>query len=679
MLLQALNEFYTRATAEGKIDEAAFNPKVIRWIIPLDREGNLEGDGLIETTGEGKRAKEFKRAPRTSRPKVAGGIAEFMADGFEAVFGLPSDLVAIEPNEKKQARQVENLKAKRGDFWRQVKEATEAEINPSVAALVNFAKEQTTSESPFVCVPPFLRFGLPSDAKPKDKPCWWVKTAAGDEVKLAADNFTFQVDGEILLDEPSVQDYWRAGYASETEASEAESERGLCLVTGNENVAVRATHLPKISGVPGATPTGALLISFDKESFTSYGFSKSYNAPVSSQAVSAYANGLNHLLRDRDHSCRLGNTALLFWAKQSDSATTRLSRLLDRPRPEAVRRFLRAPFEGDGDSAPLKHDRFYSVTLGGNSGRVVVRHWMQTTVEEAINNFRSWFEDLNIVTLRESRSDEDLPLSLYRLALSTVREAKDLSPEIPSQLYRAALEGSVPSLVVAKKILDRLAVDLAREGVAALNNLSRFALLKLVINRNRKEGDYMVDVMLAETDDAAYNCGRLLAIFDDLQAAAHDYKLEGAGVVERYYGTASSAPNSAFGILWRLHQHHLKKIARAGDAGRAKAEAMKKKIELIAALFRQTDARFPPQFPRSFDLRAQGRFALGFYQQKASDRQARRAYLDKEKTSAADDSPKDDAATAAGDIARTDADATVDSSPSPDSLASSNTSQGDSQ
>lgn len=679
MLLQALNEFYTRATAEGKIDEAAFNPKVIRWIIPLDREGNLEGDGLIETTGEGKRAKQFKRAPRTSRPKVAGGVAEFLADGFEAVFGLSSDLAAIELNEKKRAKQVENLKAKRDDFWRQMEEASEAEIHPSVHALLNFAKEQTTGESSFVCVPSFLRFGLPTEAKPRDKPCWWIKTAAGDEVKLAADNFTFQVDGEILLDEPDIQNYWRAGYASETEASEAESERGLCLVTGNENVAVRATHLPKISGVPGATPTGALLISFDKESFTSYGFSKSYNAPVSSQAVTAYANGLNHLLRDRDHSLRLGSTVLLFWAKQSDAVTTRLSRLLDRPRPEAVRRFLRAPFEGDADAAPLKHDRFYSVTLGGNSGRVVVRHWMQTTVEEAINNFRSWFEELNIVALRELRSDEDLPLSLYRLALTTVREAKDLPPEIPSQLYRAALEGSAPSLLVAKKILDRLAVDMAREGTAALNNLSRFALLKLVINRKRKEGDFMVDVMLAETDDAAYNCGRLLAIFDDLQAAAHDYNLTGAGVVERYYGTASSAPNSAFGILWRLHQHHLKKIARAGNAGRAKAEAMKKKIEDIAALFRQTDSRFPPQFPRSFDLRAQGRFALGFYQQKASDRQARRAYLDKDKASVADGSNNDDAAPAYDNGAQAGADTSLDSQPSLDSLASSNTSQGDSQ
>ncbi len=680
MLLQALNEFYARATSEGKIDEAAFNPKTIRWIVPLNREGNLEGEGLIETTGEGKRAKEYKRAPRGTRPKNAGGVAEFLCDGFEAVFGLPSDLSIIEPDERKRARQVENLRAKRGDFWQQIVEVTQANIHDSFGALTAFAKQHTASEeAACVCVPSFMRFGLLAEPKPKDKPCWWVKTASGEEVKLGADNFTFQVDGEILINEPSVQDYWRGKYTSETEASEAESVRGLCLVTGDENAAVRATHLPKISGVPGTSSVGGLLVSFDKESFTSYGFNKSYNAPVSSNAVTAYTNGLNYLLRDRDHSVRLGGTALLFWAKQSDAATTRLSRLLDRPRPEAVQRFLRAPFAGDDEATLLKHDRFYSVTLGGNAGRVIVRHWMQSTVEQAIENFRRWFADLDIVTLRESRSEEDLPLSLYRLALSTVREAKDLSTDVPSALYRAALEGSKPPLIVAKKIIDRLTVDLAKEGISALDNLSRFALLKLTINRNRKEGDFMIEPILAETNDTAYNCGRLLAIFDDLQAAAHDYKLEGAGVVERYYGTASSAPNSAFGILWRLHQHHLKKIARTGNTGRAKAEAMKQKIEEIAALFRQTDARFPPQFPRSFDMQAQGRFALGFYQQKASDRKARRAYLDTKKSSnethqAAQDASENDIGSASQEQAETP----IEQLTSFDDLTSSNTAQGDS-
>ncbi|MFN0120854.1 MAG: type I-C CRISPR-associated protein Cas8c/Csd1, partial [Blastocatellia bacterium] len=103
-------------------------------------------------------------------------------------------------------------------------------------------------------------------------------------------------------------------------------------------------------------------------------------------------------------------------------------------------------------------------------------------------------------------------------------------------------------------------------------------------------------------------------------------RFDGAGVVEKYYGSASSSPNSAFGILWRLHQHHLKKISQKGDKGKAASFAIKRKIAGIAALFPQPAPLLPPEFPRTFSLQEQGRFALGFYQQKAADDAARREH-----------------------------------------------------
>lgn len=139
----------------------------------------------------------------------------------------------------------------------------------------------------------------------------------------------------------------------------------------------------------------------------------------------------------------------------------------------------------------------------------------------------------------------------------------------------------------------------------------------------------MIKPEVFETNDAAYNCGRLLALFDDLQRDAlstEGNRFDGAGVVEKYYGSASSAPNSAFGILWRLHQHHLKKVSQKGEKGKAAAFAIKRKIAEIASLFPQPAPLQPPQFPRTFSLQEQGRFALGFYQQKAFDDAARREH-----------------------------------------------------
>jgi CRISPR-associated protein Csd1 len=216
-------------------------------------------------------------------------------------------------------------------------------------------------------------------------------------------------------------------------------------------------------------------------------------------------------------------------------------------------------------------------------------------------------------------------LSVYWLARTMVREAKDLAPEMPVQLYRAALEHAAPSISILKPILDQLQSKLVRpENYNLLYDESRFALLKLILNRNRKKNTMEIKPELtADTDDPAYNCGRLLAILAAAQDKAHDYKLEGAGVAERYFGTASSSPGSVFPLLLRLNRHHLNKISKSDRFG-GHERFIGEQIQGVCALFKPAKPGLPPMFPRTLDLQAQGRFALGFYQQMAADTAARR-------------------------------------------------------
>ena len=120
---------------------------------------------------------------------------------------------------------------------------------------------------------------------------------------------------------------------------------------------------------------------------------------------------------------------------------------------------------------------------------------------------------------------------------------------------------------------------------------------------------------LADTSDTAYNLGRLLAVFEELQDKYHNYEKKGPGVVERYYAAASSAPASAFPILCRLARHHLSKVRREDEKG---AYWIEKRITDVMSKFQSASLGQPPTFPRVLTLEEQGRFALGFYQQKAS-------------------------------------------------------------
>jgi CRISPR-associated protein Csd1 len=627
MLLQALNEFYKRAISEDIIQESAFVRKYIRWQIRLDAEGNLAGivESPEEKDDKGKKKVKTFSVPRSSRPKVAGGVAEFLWDSLEAVFCLKTDFEAVEPNERKRAAQDANRQAKYDDFWRQVEECFTETESPLLNALLKFREKLKTDGTE-----DFLRWGSLKDG---EKPCWLIKTATGTEEKFKTDNFMFAVDGEFLLETDEIRNYWKKCYAEEIKSKSADASVGVCLVSGQENVAISESHLPKISGVPGTLAIGASLISFEKSSpaFSSYGYEKSYNAPISFQSVEAYTNALNFLVSDPNYRLRIGETAICFWSQKTTEINFMVANLLDAsPTQDTFKNYFSQIYSGN-QIEKFKNEKFYSVVLGGNAGRVVVRHWLQITVREAFENFGKWFEDLEIIQYNTKPSDNYRPLALYNLAVSTVREAKELRVETQPQLYRAALEGHAPSKTLLHKIVNRIAIDLASEGRKSLANHSRFSLLRLITNRNRnKEKEPMIDPNLNEIEDYPYNCGRLLAVFEQLQEVYHEYKLEGPSVVERYYGTASATPNSAFGILWRLHQHHLRKVGRTN---RGTAENFRKKIEGITKSFERkvNDLKSPPQFPGSFNLQQQGRFALGFYQQCAADRKLKEEAIAKKK------------------------------------------------
>lgn len=630
MLLKLL---YDLAQSRRLLDDLAFAPKAVRWIIELDTAGKLIGCGP-QATGDDKRGKEFS-CPQTTRSKVAGGVAEFLADGLTAVFGLDPDPEEKMPDKKRTDRDANNAR-KCADFWRQITESHAATGSAELRALLDFKAGLAAPAA-------FLRWGKSVETKAGEKSAWWLRTASGGEVKLGPDNFTFRVNGRLLLNNEDLRSHWRAVHAAEVASARDGFPKGLCLISGESFVPLTPTHNPKIQGVPNTQSFGAAIVSFDKPAFASYGFDQSLNAPASDAAATAYCVALNWLLNRDDHSLRLGHTSLCFWAKETEAASGLFAHLLNRPDPRSVRDFIKDTWSGIPRDLARK-DEFYAVTLAGNSGRIVVRHWLQTTLEQALQHFHLWFADLEIAVppRLEPRAgkrrpggadgaDKDSipPLAIFRLACTTVREAKDLPPDVPAQLYRAALEGAAPSTALLKPMLDQLHSRLVRdEHYNLLHDESRFALLRLIVNRHhrtRKETHMEIPPRLtADTDDSAYNCGRLLAVLAAAQDKAHDYKLEGAGVAERYFGTASVSPASVFPLLLRLNRHHLNKISNS-DRFAGHERFLQEQMQSILTLFKPAVAGKPPVFPRTLDLQAQGRFALGFYQQQAADAAARHA------------------------------------------------------
>lgn len=128
----------------------------------------------------------------------------------------------------------------------------------------------------------------------------------------------------------------------------------------------------------------------------------------------------------------------------------------------------------------------------------------------------------------------------------------------------------------------------------------------------------MTESLNTESTDPAYLCGRLFSVFNRLQRIA--LGSVNAGVVERFYASASTTPALVMGRLFRNAQNHLAK------AGGGFAENVRKDFEAISV---QLGDHFPP----SLDLEGQGRFALGYYHQNAEYRRLRKENEDDEESS----------------------------------------------
>lgn len=116
----------------------------------------------------------------------------------------------------------------------------------------------------------------------------------------------------------------------------------------------------------------------------------------------------------------------------------------------------------------------------------------------------------------------------------------------------------------------------------------------------------MTETLNADDNHHAYIYGRLLAVFEQIQYdALGDVN---ANVVDKFYGTFSAAPALVFSRLFANAQNHLRKMKSE------KPGAFVNNDKLLSEIVSLLPAA-PPS--GQLALKDQGRFALGYYHQRA--------------------------------------------------------------
>ncbi|MGB3330926.1 MAG: type I-C CRISPR-associated protein Cas8c/Csd1 [Thermomicrobiales bacterium] len=586
MLLEELVAYADLELATS-LPPAGYQMQPIAHVIPLTSDGTYAGPILPLATRESPRGQQ-REAPHIKR--TVGISPKLLADTGEYVLGIAR-------NDPKKPSRPERVAEQHRQFVEMVEACAAETGEPTVQAVATF-----------------LRQGLPSIPE--------AELADLD----AGLTFTFQVGSIWPIDLPSVKAWW-ADRLSPDDAGDSGSGLGECIVCGTYGP-VLERHPLKIKGIPGGQVLKDL-ISANAGAFESYGMVASLTAPMCRACAEKYGNALNALLANKSTSIWTKELAYAFWVQPKDPAPADdedddwfspgdMMRDPDAHSAE-VRALMTAVFSGKDDALVVDPRRFHAVALGASGSRVVVKDWIDTTVGEAKRNIARFFAMQELVDW-DGGEGKFLPFTW--IANSTVHEKGTPPPQVGKSLLRFAFAGDpLP--------LDLLFIAVRRNRAEQRVTRPRAVLIKLVLGSRRlipMEEPGVMTGLDPNDDHPAYLCGRLLETLGQIQFAALGQT--NTTVVNRYYGTASASPGTVLPTLVKLATNaHLPKMERDNRPAFLRLSPQLNEIMW----------KLDGSFPKMFIAEDQGRFALGFYHQRAQrqhDIAAARARRDAEKASA---------------------------------------------
>ncbi len=578
MFVQALAEYADTYLADQLSDEA-WEEKPVPYWVALDQAGTFLGkiaNNVSEVRGKKTVSVPARLSmPRSPVPRNAGLYPLLAADDIKYVLGV-------------------------GPWTAKNQETNNQERYEAFVALINKAASETGDEGLKAAAAFYGRPGQVEAARVA-----MAEAKAGSALALA-------LKTEPLVKRRAVKSYWSALYATASSGRVARGGDAECLISGKFGP-IAPTH-EKIKGLAslGGQSSGVSLMSFDKDAFCSYGWEQNANSPVAPDRAMAYVLALNDLLRPGSkHRRDIAGVGFIFWTKEKTDFDPMA---IVEAEPEQIQRLLSLDRQADPDP-----NMFYMAGLTGNGARLMLRYWISEPLARIKANVREWVDGLRVIDVFSGELSE--PPSLWKLRCAIEREGEPPADRVVA-LVRRAIEGEplgYPMLSAALGRLRRSPAKVDRERTRGSHRMdpSRVGLIRLCVNDlvsrvDRKEGKgIMSDSLDLSERNPAYLCGRLLAVYESLQWAAHKL-VDGAEVnqtvADRYYSLALSSPGRALTRCDELGKKHLRKLRRPKFRGLS--ISYERKIDEICVALGGA-------FPMRLSLEEQGRFVLGYHYQRA--------------------------------------------------------------
>jgi CRISPR-associated protein Csd1 len=587
MILQALYGYYDRK--RNSLPGGGIERKELPFLLVLEPNGKfLHIEDTRQKEGKNKRGKVFLVAQGAK--KSVNVEANLLWGNAEYLLGCPDPKKLDENRQKGQEqRYLKRLKDRHCKFGEKV---------------LSLPKD-TQSTSGVSAVLSFLAGG---NFKPVfSDPLWLqvIATGASISFKLVGSELPICSSSEVL--------------AVAGEAVDGGGDLQNCLITGNLDV-VERLH-PSIRGVWDAQTSGANIVSFNLPAFNSYGREKGSNAPVGKRAAFAYTTALNHLLASTQR-IQVGDASTVFWAAADSPMESLLSQFFSDPPPDnpdqgadAVKQLFEAPLAG----SPAIYDDgtcFFVLGLAPNAARVAVRFWNVAPVGTLARHIRDHFEDLKVVRPQYVKSPF-LSLKALLTAISPLGDLDKLPPNLAGDFMKCILDGTAYPQTLMQAALRRIHAEQAMKDMKTGKRkehvtYARAALIKAWLNRQIRTFNPTLETEITMSfDDSNTNIGyRLGSLFAVLEKIQEDVSPGlNTTIRDSYFGSASSTPAAVLPTLMRRSQNHMTKLRKEKPGLYVTRD---KQIQAIHSA--GVDGKIG--YPAVLSLPDQGRFVIGYYQQR---------------------------------------------------------------
>lgn len=568
MLLQSLVKLYEAWAEKGEIEKLGWNPVKISYGISLDEEGNVDEIIHLKTNAP-KGNKEIPSLISLPMPvkRSVGVASNFLYDNATYVFGYDN---SNKPDRAKQCF----------DCFRSVGNKVLENSDDEFSTVIKKFLQKDYSE-----------FENLSDLL-TELNC--TETTVDDILNKGA-NLLLMPLGKFPTDSKAICKSWNSYY------EHSDAPKGVCLVTGKDDH-IAKLH-PVIKGIRGAQAAGASLVSFNATAFDSYGKENGYNAPVSEYAAFAYTSALNKLVSDNDHRVFSGDTTVVCWTEDGESAYQDVFASIFNSDDEVKQKDLHDTIvsivngnEVKWEGIPLNpSNNFYILGISPNSARLSVRFFIQNTFGKVMENLLKNQQRMEMVKPGFEKFNY---IPLWRILGETVNKKsrdKKCKPHLAGDVLNSIINDYNYPSTLYYGILGRISAEQNINWVKA--SVLKAYLLKNYDSKYKEE--ITVDYN-ENSNNKAYLLGVLFSNLEEIQNTANPGIK--STIRDRYFTAASSTPSRVFPILIDLAQNHIKKIPNVG----AKVNCQK--------MLTETMSKLGDKFPNRLKLDEKGMFQLGYYQ-----------------------------------------------------------------